>query len=72
MRQVKERDWVNEREEKKKTGKGRPNKIYSLKVGFNEIIAHIEKQQIKGKIKNIQAGENPLPKILPACYSHNF
>jgi predicted transcriptional regulator len=47
MRQLKERDWVNEREAKKKTGKGRPNKIYSLKVGFNDIIGQLEKQQKK-------------------------
>ncbi len=47
MRQLKESDWVNEREEKKKTGKGRPNKIYSLKVGFNDIINQLEKQQTK-------------------------
>ncbi len=46
MRLLKERDWINEREEKK-PGKGRPNKIYSLKIGFNEIIAQLEKQQRK-------------------------
>jgi predicted transcriptional regulator len=46
MKQLKERDWVNEREEKK-LGKGRPYKIYSLKVGFNDIIAQLEKQQRK-------------------------
>ncbi len=46
MKQLKERDWINERE-KKKTGKGRPYKIYSLKVSFNEIIALLEKQQKK-------------------------
>jgi predicted transcriptional regulator len=34
MRRLKERDWINEREEKK-PGKGRPYKIYLLKVGFN-------------------------------------
>lgn len=44
MRQLKERDWIDEREEKK-PGKGRPYKIYSLKVGFNDIIAQLEKQQ---------------------------
>jgi predicted transcriptional regulator len=33
MRQLKEHDWVNERDEKK-PGKGRPIKIYSLKVGL--------------------------------------
>ena len=46
MKQLKERDWINERE-KKKTGKGRPYKIYSLKVSFNEIISQLEKQQMK-------------------------
>ncbi len=46
MKQLKERDWINESEDKK-PGKGRPYKIYSLKVGFNEIIAQLEKQQKK-------------------------
>jgi predicted transcriptional regulator len=46
MRQLKENDWVNERDEKK-PGKGRPIKIYSLKVGFNKIIAQLENQQKK-------------------------
>ncbi len=46
MMDLKERDWINERDEKKQ-GKGRPYKIYSLKVGFNEIIAKLEKQQKK-------------------------
>ena len=44
MRQLKERGWISERDEKK-IGKGRPNKIYSLKVDFSEIIAQLEKQQ---------------------------
>ncbi len=47
MRQLKERDWVNEREEKQQPGRGRPNKVYSLKVGFNDIITQLEKQQRK-------------------------
>jgi predicted transcriptional regulator len=46
MRQLDPFDWINESEEKK-TGKGRPNKVYSLKVRFKDIIAHIEKQQKK-------------------------
>ncbi len=46
MKQLKERDWITEREEKK-PGKGRPYKIYSLKVGFNDIIVHLENQQKK-------------------------
>ena len=46
MRELKERDWVDEREEKK-PGKGRPFKIYTLKVGFNNIVAELEKEQKK-------------------------
>jgi len=46
MRELKERDWVDEREEKK-PGKGRPFKIYTLKVGFDEIVAQLEKEQKK-------------------------
>ncbi len=46
MRQLKERDWIDEREEKT-PGKGRPYKIYSLKVDFKEIVAQLEKQQKK-------------------------
>lgn len=46
MIDLKERDWINERE-KKKPGKGRPYKVYSLKVGFNDIIDELEKKQRK-------------------------
>ncbi len=46
MRELKERDWINEHDEKK-PGKGRPYKIYSLKVGFTDIISQLEKQQKK-------------------------
>lgn len=46
MRQLKERDWIDEREEKT-PGKGRPYKVYSLKVGFKDIVAQLEKQQKK-------------------------
>ncbi len=46
MKELKERDWINEKEEKK-PGKGRPYKIYSLKVKFNDIITQIEKQKEK-------------------------
>ena len=44
MRDLKERGWISEREEKK-PGKGRPYKVYLLKVSFNEIVAELEKQQ---------------------------
>ena len=53
IKQLKERDWLNEREEKK-PGKGRPYKIYSLKVGFNNIITHLENQQRKA-VDKVQA-----------------
>ncbi len=46
MRDLNERGWISEREEKK-PGKGRPYKVYSLKVGFNKIIAELEKKQRK-------------------------
>jgi len=46
MRHLKERDWIDEREEKT-PGKGRPYKVYSLKVGFKDIVAQLEKQQRK-------------------------
>jgi predicted transcriptional regulator len=58
-KQLEERDWINEREEKK-TGKGRPFKIYSLKVGFKDIIAQLETEQKKavdeaqGKIERLK------------------
>lgn len=50
MRELKERDWINEREEKKPS-KGRPNKIYSLKVGFNKIITQLETERKKADIE---------------------
>jgi predicted transcriptional regulator len=58
-KQLEESYWINEREEKK-LGKGRPFKVYSLKVGFEDIIAHLEKQQKKlfdegqGKIERLK------------------
>ena len=46
MKELNPHDWISETEEKK-PGKGRPSKIYSLKVGFKDIIPHLEKQQKK-------------------------
>jgi predicted transcriptional regulator len=46
MKFLRERDWIHESEQKR-VGKGRPNKVYSLKVGFNDIITQLEKQQKK-------------------------
>src|SRR5665811_501712 len=45
-KQLKELDWINEREEKK-PGKGRPYKIYTLKVGFKDIITQLETERKK-------------------------
>lgn len=46
MKELNPHDWISETEEKK-PGKGRPIKIYSLKVRFKDVIAHLEKQQKK-------------------------
>ena len=46
MKQLREREWIDEREEKM-PGKGRPYKVYSLKVGFKDIVSQLEKQQEK-------------------------
>ncbi len=43
IKQLKEHDWIKE-EEEKKPGKGRPFKIYSLKIGFDKIIAQLERE----------------------------
>jgi predicted transcriptional regulator len=43
---LKERDWIKEREEKKPK-MGRPYKVLSLKIGFSEIIDQLEKEQEK-------------------------
>jgi len=63
MRELKEHDWIDEREEKK-PGKGRPYKIYSLRVGFIDIVTYLEKQKQKAveealfKIKRLRELEN--------------
>ncbi len=44
---LEERGWINRREEKK-PGKGRPHKIYSLKIKFDDILAKLEEQQKMG------------------------
>ncbi|HIH44412.1 MAG TPA: ArsR family transcriptional regulator [Candidatus Methanoperedenaceae archaeon] len=46
MRELKEMDWISEREEKK-SGKGRPFKIYKLKTDMATIISHLETQKKK-------------------------
>jgi len=61
MKQLKERDWINERDEKK-PGKGRPFKIYSLKVGFEDIVAQLEKQQ-KKSVNEVRANVERLREL---------
>ena len=64
MRDLKERDWISEREEKK-PGKGRPFKIYSLKLSFKEIIAYFEKQKMK-EFNEKQSNIKRLKKLIAA------
>lgn len=53
MKELNKLDWITEREEKK-PGRGRPQKFYSLKVDFNEIIVQLETQQSKA-VDEVQA-----------------
>ena len=53
VKELKQRNWINEREEKR-AGKGRPYRIYSLKLHFGDIISLLEKQQ-KKEVDNTQA-----------------
>lgn len=62
IKRLKKHDWINEREEKK-PGKGRPYRIYSLKVGFKDIIAHIEKEQ-KNEIDDKMASIKQLKELV--------
>ena len=70
MRNLKELDWISEREEKK-PGKGRPFKIYSLKLSFKEIVAYFEKQkmrefnEIQSNIKRLKDSINIMAKSYP-------
>jgi predicted transcriptional regulator len=61
MEELGDHGWINEREEKK-PGKERPNKVYSLQVGFNKIIAELEKQQKKA-VDGIQASIKRLKEL---------
>ncbi len=62
MKELNPLDWIDESEEKK-PGKGRPNKVYSLKVGFKDIIAQLEKQQKKA-IDDAMASIKRLKKLV--------
>jgi predicted transcriptional regulator len=51
-----ERDWINRREVPK-TGKGRPYKMFSLKISFSEIIDQLKKAPI-GAILGLTCSHN--------------
>ncbi len=59
MKQLMERGWITENEEKK-VGKGRPYKIYSLRIGFDEIVTQLEVEnnkaieEAKGKLGRLK------------------
>ena len=53
IKELNKLNWIAEKEEKK-SGRGRPQKIYSLKVGFNDIIVQLETQQNRA-VEEVQA-----------------
>ena len=60
MRELEELDWITEREEKK-PGKGRPYKIYQLKISIDSIIDYLEnetKKESQVKMDNIKRLKN--------------
>ncbi|HIE31187.1 MAG TPA: transcriptional regulator [Methanosarcinales archaeon] len=46
MRVLRTKEWVVEREEKKKLGKGRPVKVYRLDATLREIVEALEEERI--------------------------
>jgi predicted transcriptional regulator len=58
MRYLLENNWIEVNEEKKLNGKGRPTKLYKLKVPINQIINVIEERILmenQNVIKNIES-----------------
>ncbi len=49
MRVLRAKDWVVEREEKKKLGKGRPVKVYRLNILLRDIVETLEKEKISSE-----------------------
>jgi predicted transcriptional regulator len=54
MRTLRERGWITERDVKGK-GKGRPQKIYALRVTIEEIIEHYEAEKNLESARTIEA-----------------
>lgn len=55
MRPLKNRDWVDERPEKKNKGKGRPVKYYQLTVPFTQIVQALEEEFLKDNTEKVIA-----------------
>ncbi len=56
MQELRASKWINESDEKK-PGKGRPHKVYSLKVPISKIIGSLEeekKKEAQETMKNIE------------------
>ena len=47
MRPLREREWIEERNEKKNNEKGRPLKYYRLVVPFEDIVASFESDALQ-------------------------
>ena len=57
MKYLHKNNWVEMKEEKKDTGKGRPVKLYKLIISLDEIISNIESEIIsknRNLLKNIE------------------
>ncbi|MDI6639918.1 MAG: ArsR family transcriptional regulator [Methanocellales archaeon] len=63
MRQLRDKNWVVEREIKKE-GKGRPLKCYKLSVPIQDIITHLEETKRKQAEKDLESIER-LRKLSP-------
>ncbi len=57
MRPLRERGWIDERNEKKNTDKGRPVKYYKLVVPFEDIVKTFESKALKRNLEMIDALE---------------
>ncbi len=49
MRVLRAKEWIVEREEKKKLGKGRPVKVYRLNILLRDIVETLEKEKISSE-----------------------
>jgi predicted transcriptional regulator len=54
MRSLRERGWVEEREVKHE-GKGRPMKVYSLKMPIDQILRQFEEQKVQESAQSMES-----------------